>query len=110
MTDLEQLFADKNITASSKNLYLKNLVRLNGGNEIRNFHFLKNEKEILEKLEKYKPNTQRTYIISIVSLLKGLTTKEPKKYKKLYDKYFQILDQFNKDLKTSNEKSDKEES
>jgi hypothetical protein len=108
MTDLEQLFADKNITASSKNLYMKNLVRLNGGNEIKSFNFLKDEKAVLEKLEMYKPNTQRTYIISIVSLLKGLNLKEPKKYKKLYDKYFQILDQFNKELRISNEKSEKE--
>jgi len=108
MQDLEQLFGDKNITESSKNLYMKNLVRLNGGNDIRNFNFLKNEKEILDKLEKYKPNTRRTYIISIVSLLKGLTAKEPRKYKKLYDKYFVLLDQFNKELKTNNEKSDRE--
>jgi hypothetical protein len=109
MEDLEKLFAEKNITASSKNLYLKNLVRLNSGNEIKNFNFLKNEKEIQEKLEKYKPNTQRTYIISIVSLLKELSTKEPRKYKKLYDKYFILLDKFNKDLKTNNDKSIREQ-
>jgi hypothetical protein len=105
---MNEIFTDKNITDSSKNLYMKNLVRLNGG-EIKNFNFLKNETEILEKLKKYKPNTQRTYIISIVSLLKSLSTKEPKKYKKLYDKYYLVLDEMNKNLKTNNEKTDKEE-
>jgi hypothetical protein len=104
---MEDIFTDKNITESSKNLYLKNLVRLNGG-EIKNFNFLKNEKEILDKLQKYKPNTQRTYIISIVSLLKVLSTKEPKKYKKLYDKYYSILEDLNKNLKTNNEKTPEE--
>lgn len=105
---MNEIFTDKNITDSSKNLYLKNLIRLNGG-EIKNFNFLKNEKEILEKLKKYKPNTQRTYIISIVSLLKTLSTKEPKKYKKLYTSYYSVLDEMNKNLKVNNEKSDKEE-
>jgi len=105
---MDEIFTDKNITESSKNLYMKNLVRLNGG-EIKNFNFLKNETEILEKLNKYKPNTQRTYIISIVSLLKGLSLKEPKKYKKLYDKYYIELDKLNKNLKTNNEKNEKEE-
>jgi len=105
---MNEIFTDKNITESSKNLYMKNLIRLNGG-EIKNFNFLKNEKEILEKLKKYKPNTQRTYIISIVSLLKSLSTKEPKKYKKLYTSYYSVLDEMNKNLKVNNEKSDKEE-
>lgn len=105
---MNEIFTDKNITESSKNLYLKNLIRLNGG-EIKNFNFLKNETEILEKLKKYKPNTQRTYIISIVSLLKVLSTKEPKKYKKLYDKYYLVLDGMNKNLKVNNEKNEKEE-
>jgi hypothetical protein len=104
---MNEIFTDKNITDSSKNLYMKNLIRLNGG-EIKNFNFLKDESGILEKLKKYKPNTQRTYIISIVSLLKGLSTREPKKYKKLYDKYYLVLDEMNKSLKTNNEKSDKE--
>jgi hypothetical protein len=105
---MNEIFTDKNITESSKNLYLKNLIRLNGG-EIKNFNFLKNETEILDKLKKYKPNTQRTYIISIVSLLKTLSTREPKKYKKLYDKYYSTLDEMNKNLKVNNEKNEKEE-
>lgn len=105
--DLAKIFQDKNITPSTQNLYQKNLTRLSGG-ELKNWNFLKDENEILKKLEKYQPNTQRTYIISIVSLLKCLSSTEPKKYKKLYDKYFTILEQMNTNLKSNNEKTEKE--
>ena len=106
MEDLQKLFSSKNITESSKNLYIKNLTRLNGG-EIKNLKFLQDEKSILTKLEKYAKNTQRTYIISIVSLLKALSNQ--KKYKKLYDTYYCILEEMNKELKTSNTKTVKEQ-
>ena len=102
----EELFKDKAITASSKTLYLKNLVRLNGGQELKNLNFLKDIDAIQSKLEQLKPNTRRTYIIAIVSLLKTLIAQP--KYKKLYDKYYKQLEEINKDLKTSNEKTDKE--
>jgi hypothetical protein len=105
MEDLNKLFDEKNVTESSKKLYLKNLERLNGG-ELKNLKFLNDEKKILEKIQKYKPNTQRTYIISVVSLLKSLSGE--KKYKKLYDKYYPYLEELNKQLKTNTEKSEKE--
>jgi len=106
MEDLEKIFTSKNISESSKNLYLKNLQRLNGG-EVKNFKFLKDIEGILEKLKDYKPNTQRSYIISIVSLLKTLSESK-KGYKKLYDEYFLILDKMNKDLKDQTQKTDTE--
>lgn len=102
----EELFKDKAITDSSKTLYLKNLVRLNGGQELKNLNFLKDVEVIQKRLEELKPNTRRTYIIAIVSLLKTLIAQP--KYKKLYDKYYKQLEELNKDLKTSNEKTDKE--
>ena len=102
----EELFKDKAITESSKSLYLKNLVRLNGGQELKNLNFLKDVEAIQKKLEELKPNTRRTYIIAIVSLLKTLIAQP--KYKKLYDKYYKQLEELNKDLKTSNDKTDKE--
>lgn len=92
---------NKNISQSSLNLYNKNLLRLNDNKEIKNYNFLKNVDEILNKIKHYKPNTQRSYLISIVSLLK----QDPKQ-KKLYDKYYIILDQYNKNLKSNNEKSE----
>ncbi len=92
---------NKQISQSSLNLYLKNLKRLNDGEEIKNFNFLKNTKTILEKIKDYKPNTRRTYLISIVSLLK----QEPK-FATLYDKYYKMLMEYNKELKTNNDKSE----
>jgi hypothetical protein len=98
---LFQSLKDKNITESSLKLYLNNLRRLNGGEFPKSFSFLKDVDAILERIKDYKPNTQRSYIISIVSLLK----QEPK-MKKLYDRYYTILMNFNKELKTNNEKSE----
>lgn len=102
----ESLFDGKTICESSKNLYLKNLVRLNGGQPIKNLNFLKDVEAIQTKLNELKPNTRRTYIIAIVSLLKSLI--DQPKMKKLYDRYYPSLEAINKDLKTSNEKTPKE--
>lgn len=109
MEDLTEIFTAKNITDSSRKLYLANLIRLNGGQPIKNLKFLNEIEAIKGKLEKYKPNTQRSYIISIVSLLKSLKEKQPKKFSKLYDTYYTILDTMNKSLKDNTEKTEKEE-
>jgi hypothetical protein len=92
---------NKNISQSSLKLYVNNLKRLNDNQEIKNFNFLKNVENIIDKIKDYKPNTRRSYIISIVSLLK----QEPK-LKKLYDSYYKILMDYNNDLKTNNSKSE----
>jgi hypothetical protein len=92
---------NKNISASSLKLYLNNLKRLNGGQEIKNFNFLKDTEKIVNHIKDYKPNTRRSYLISIVSLLK----QEPK-FKKLYDSYYKMLMEYNKELSVNNEKSD----
>jgi integrase len=94
-------FDSKDISSSSKNLYLKNLVRLNDNQEIKNLKFLVKPEVILSKLEKYKPNTQRTYLISIVSFLK-----EDPKNKKLYDRYYKILLQLSNNIKPNNSKTE----
>lgn len=92
---------NKNITESSFKLYVSNLKRLNNGVEPKNLNFLKNTEQITEKIKDYKPNTRRSYIISIVSILKH----EPK-FKKLYDVYYKMLMDYNNELKTNNTKSD----
>jgi hypothetical protein len=102
----DSLFDGKAISESSKNLYLKNLVRLNDGQPLKNLNFLKDVEAIKTKLDALKANTRRTYIIAIVSLLKS-SIDQPK-MKKLYDKYYPSLEAINKDLKTSNEKTPKE--
>lgn len=109
MNLLEQAFDGKQITDSSKRLYLANLKRLNNNQIPKNFNFLNNLEQVMEKISKYKPNTQRSYIISIVSLLKCLKEKQ-KKYKKLYDDYYAILENLNGELKDNTTKTEKEES
>jgi len=97
---------NKNISQGSLNLYMNNLLRLNNNEPIKNLNFLKDYKEILEKIKDKSENTQRTYLISIVSLLKEL--KEQTKYKKLYDIYYKYLIDSNNKLKNNTEKSDKQ--
>jgi hypothetical protein len=90
-----------NITESSLKLYLNNLRRLNGGEFPKSFSFLKDTEKILGDLEKYKPNTRRSYLISIITTLKH----DPKQ-KKLYLKYYEHLDKYNKEGAKNNEKSE----
>lgn len=107
-TFLSSLFEGKNITQSSKNLYTKNLIKLNDNKPIKNLNFLTKMNVIKEKLDKYKPNTQRNYIIAIVSALKSITDKGQTKYKSLYKKYSDILDNYNKNLKDNTDKKENE--
>lgn len=105
--DLNEIFEVKKINESSKKLYINNLIKLNDGKPIKNFNFIDNSEAIMNKISDYKPNTQRNFIISIVSILKCLLISN-KKYQKLYDKYFIILTDFNKKLKDQTTKTDSE--
>lgn len=98
---LYDFLKSKSITESSLKLYFNNLRRLNGGEFPKSFTFLKDVDKILGDLEKYKPNTRRSYLISIITLLKH----DPKQ-KKLYDKYYPHLEKYNKDGAKNNEKSE----
>lgn len=77
---------NKPISDSSIKLYVRNLEKLNGNKPLKSFVFLKNVDNVKKQLEAYKPNTQRSYLISIVSSL----ATEPK-LKKLYDTYFKMM-------------------
>lgn len=101
--DCLEIFNAKKISDSSKKLYLANLHRLNDNKQINNTGFLKSTEKVMEKISKYKPNTQRSYIISIVTFLKDCKGK-----KKLYDEYYTILEKMNGDLKVQTTKTDKE--
>jgi len=103
--DLNNIFECKNINDSSRQLYIKNITKLNDNKPIKNLNFLKNYDNINNKLEKYKPNTQRTFIISIVSLLKCVNDN---KYKNVLKYYYDIMMNFNKELKDQTKKSDSE--
>jgi hypothetical protein len=98
---LYEFLKGKNITESSLKLYLNNLKRLNAGEFPKSFTFLKNTEKVLKDLEKFKPNTRRSYLISIITTLKH----DPKQ-KKLYEKYYEVLDKYNKEGAVNNEKSE----
>jgi hypothetical protein len=96
-------FSNKpDISESSRKLYTYNLLKLNEGKPIKDLKFLGNE-SVLEKIGGLKPNTRRTYLIAIVSSLKGRTEA---KYKKLYTKYYEMMDALNKELKDNSSKSE----
>ena len=86
MEDLTKLLKEKkNLSDSSIQAYLRNLRKLNGDEVFKNFNFLKDVDIIVRRLEGYKENTKRNYLISIVSVL---STSTKPTIKKLYDKYY----------------------
>jgi len=89
------------IKDSTKKLYLHNLKKLNGDKEVKDFKFLKKVDSIMEIINSKPKNTGRSYLIAIVSAVKG-------KDDKLYAKYYPHLEQMNKDLKTNTTKSEKQ--
>lgn len=105
-TDLENKFKNKNISQSSINLYLRNLEKLNDDTPLKNLNFLNPLETIKNKLVDYKPNTFRGYLISICSALHFETGK---KMKKLYEEYYNLLMETNKELKEKEKTQEKTE-
>ena len=68
-TELLNKFKEKELSETSINAYLRNLEKLNNDMPLKNLNFLKDKDVILSRLENYKPNTKRNYLISIVSAL-----------------------------------------
>jgi hypothetical protein len=93
--------AARSQTETTKEVYKKNLIRLNDGKDIKNYNFLKKTDLILKKIEHLKPNSQRSYLISIVSTLKDL-----KGFDMVRKYYYNLMMQMNKDLKVNNTKSE----
>jgi hypothetical protein len=105
--DINTLFDCKNINNSSKQLYINNLIKLNDNKPIKNLNFLKKYDIINKKLEDYKPNTRRTFIISIVSLLKCINDN---KNKNILKHYYELMMDYNNQLKNQNDKTENEKS
>lgn len=102
MEEIKAKLLAKGVSNSSAELYLNNMRRLNDGKPFTNLNFIKNVDDIQSRIKHLKPTTQRTYITSIVSILK----QEPK-YKKQFDIYYNMMMSFNTSIKaTSNTKSD----
>lgn len=106
-TELADKLKQKGIADSSLKIYLRNLEKLNDDNPLKNFNFLKSPEEVLKKLEKYKENTKRGFIISICSALS--TDNKTKAKKKLYDEYFKIMIDMNKKFKEKESLNEKSE-
>jgi integrase len=106
-SNLVEKFKDKGLTDNSIKMYVRNLEKLNDNMPLKNFNFLKNTEDILSKLEKYKDNTKRGYIISITSALS--TDKNSKPKKKMYEEYFKIMINMNKELKQKESLNEKTE-
>lgn len=105
--ELEKGLTDKGLAQSSIKLYLRNLEKLNNNEPLKNLNFLKDPSAIQEKLGKYKENTKRGYLISITSVLsldKGTKAKQ-----KLYDDYFRLMMDKNKELKAEERENVKSE-
>jgi hypothetical protein len=99
--DLENIFKCKNISKSSLDLYKTKLTILNDNKPIKNLNFLYDIDKINEKIKDLKPNTKRSYIISVASILNCVISgdKAPKKLKTLYENYSKILEDYNTNLK-----------
>lgn len=81
---------EKGLADSSIALYVRALQKLNNDKPLANLSFLSKMENVMEQISKYKPNTQRSVLISIVSVLnsvKGL----PKSVTKTTNKYYEIL-------------------
>ena len=87
----------KPLSPSSIELYVKNLIRLNDDEEFNNLNFLKKVDKVTKFLEDYKPNTQKIYLISIVSVLS--LYKSERGYKNLYKKYYDLMMNLRNELK-----------
>jgi integrase len=101
---------EKGLSPNSIRLYVRNIEKLNGKEKMKNLNFLSNVDDITKKLAGYKGNSQRTYLISIVSVLKALKG-DNKRLEKLYKTYYDKMIDIAKELKTipTGEKSETQE-
>lgn len=86
--ELEQKLNDRHLSEGTIKLYIRNLEKLNDG-QLISFKFLNNIDKIIEKISKYKDNTKKSVLISIVSLL-GCCP-DDKKLVKLRKKYYDLM-------------------
>ena len=90
--------------SSTEEIYRKNIERLCGGTDASHFQCLKKPEEIMARLEKYKPTTKRSYIVSIMHYIKDLP-----KFKKQYAVYHQMMMDINRETSHNNVKSESQE-
>lgn len=101
---VNKLMTDKELSMTSANLYLKYLIMLNDKLPFKNLNFLKETDSVLEKINKYSTNTQKTILSSIVSVLSLF--KDKSSLKSTYKFYFDKMMEIANDMK-SNETTEK---
>lgn len=93
---------ERGVSAPTIKLYLFQLRQINDG-EIENLNKFEDVEYVLSKLKKFKINTIRTKLISVIAMLKAFDKKD------LQDKYSEIVANINKETNlTSNEKTEKQ--
>lgn len=107
-TSLVEKLKERGLTDSSVSLYVRNLEKLNGNKGINNLNFLKKYADIMERLKAYKGNTQRGFLISIVSSLSSF--KGERGIDALLKRYYKAMIDLNKSLNDANHNGLKTES
>jgi hypothetical protein len=93
-----------NLSDTTIQSYVNNLIRLNNNNEPKSLKFLNNINSIKKKLEDYKPKTKKTYIASILSVLRLFN--EDNKIIKKYEDYLKDIIKQTDDEDNKNKKSE----
>jgi len=107
---LREQLKRRELSDNSINLYLRNLERLNNNKPLKNLTFLSKVDDIKERLKDYKENTQRVFLISIVSTLNAVKDSN-KRLQKTYKVYYDMMNDLNKHLREqpTEKKSDTQE-
>jgi hypothetical protein len=99
---------EKGLADSSIALYMRSLEKLNGGKPFPSLAFLTKMPAVMAQIGRYKPNTQRSILIAIVSVMnavKGL----PKTVSRYTNKYYEVLKEVKRGVdavEATGEKSD----
>jgi len=107
MENIAEKLKEKGLSDTSVKMYLRNLEKLNDDKPFKNLNFLKKVDNIIEKIKDKKDNTQRSYLISIVSVLDCFYCKESTLYKKYHELMLNKNDEIKQ--KPKNEMSESQE-
>ena len=67
---IENAHKNRQLSENSINLCKRKLLKINDNKPIKIFIFLRNKEGVIDNIKKLKPTTQRSYIISICSILR----------------------------------------
>jgi integrase len=108
----KSLVADRGVSESTANLYLRTLLMLNDKKPFTTLAFLKKKDAVASKLETYADSTKKGILAAIVSVLS--IYKEKATYKTIYKHYYDLMMSKSKEVKEAEtaragEKSEKQQ-